>query len=124
MAQKGKTQLTIIFTAPPDLVAEGDRLFAAHADWMAKSHHQDGPLALLSYNIVKGPELANALDPSSAPTGNTSYVLDEVYESQAGLDDHWRMGAQEWSEFGALVAWAGKCKVTALHGSPVIQSLW
>ncbi len=124
MAQKGKTQLTIIFTAPPDLVSEGDRVFAAHADWMAKSHHKDGPLALLSYNVVKGPELANPLDPSSSSTGNTSYVLHEVYESQAGLDDHWRMGAQEWSEFGALVAWAGKCKVTALHGSPVIQSLW
>src|SRR5438105_87857 len=37
MAQKGKTQLTIIFTAPPDLVSEGDRLFASHADWMVKS---------------------------------------------------------------------------------------
>ena len=123
MAQKGKTQLTIIFTAPPDLVSEGDRLFASHADWMVKPHHRDGPLALLSYNIVKGPELSNALDPSSAPTGNTSYVLDEVYESQAGLDEHWRTSS-DWSEMGALVAWAGKCKVTTVHGSPVIHSLW
>ena len=124
MAQKGKTQLTIIFTATPDLVAEGDRIFTAHAEWMARSHHKDGKLALLSYNVVKGPELSNALDPSSAPTDNTSFVLDEVYETQAGLDDHWRMGSQEWSEFGAFVSWASKCKVTALHGSPVIQSLW
>jgi hypothetical protein len=123
MAQKGKTQLAIVFTAPPDLVSEGDRLFAAHAEWMAKSHHKDGPLALLSYNVGKGPELANPLDPSSSSTGNTSYVLHEVYESQAGLDEHWTMSSQ-WSEMGALLAWAGKCKVTTVHGSPVIQSLW
>ena len=43
---------------------------------------------------------------------------------QAGVDDHWRMGTQEWREFGACAAWATKCKVTALHGSPVVQSLW
>jgi hypothetical protein len=30
------------------------------------------------------------------------------------------MGTQEWSEFGAFATWASKCKVTALHGSPVI----
>ena len=124
MAHLGKTQLMILFTAPSHLVAEGDRLFATHAEWMARSHHKEGPLALLSYNVAKGPELANPLDPSSSPTGNTSYVLHELYESQAGLDDHWRRGPQEWSDFGALVAWAGGCKVTALHGSPVIQSLW
>ncbi len=124
MAQLGKSQVTITFTATPDLVAEGDRIFAAHAEWMARSHHRDGNLALLSYNVVKGPELSNALDPSSTPTGNTTYVLAEVYESQAGIDDHWRMGTQEWSEFGAFAAWANKCNVTALHGSPVVQSLW
>ena len=124
MAQTGKTQITIIMTASPDLVAEGDRIFAAHAEWMAQAHPKDGNLALLSYNVVKGPELSNALDPSSAPTGNTSFVLDEVYESQAGVDDHWRMGTTDWSEFGAFAAWASKCTVTALHGSPVVQSLW
>ena len=124
MAQLGKSQVTITFTATPDLVAEGDRIFAAHAEWMARSHHRDGNLALLSYNVVKGPELSNALDPSSTPTGNTTYVLAEVYESQAGIDDHWRMGTQEWSEFGDFAAWASKCNVTALHGSPVVQSLW
>ncbi len=124
MAQKGKIQITIVMTAPPDLVAEGDRIFASHAEWMAQAHSKDGELALLSYNVVKGPELSNALDPSSAPTGNTTYVLAEVYETQAGVDNHWRMGTTEWSEFGAFAAWAGKCQVTALHGSQVVQSLW
>ena len=124
MSHKGKTQVTMIFTATPDLVPEGDRLFSSHAAWMAKTHHREGELALLSYNVVKGPDLSNPLDPSSAPSGNTSFVLAEIYENPAGLDDHWKQGAATWEDFGAFVAWAGKVKVAVLHGSPVIQSLW
>jgi len=124
MAQNGKIAITMVITAPSALVAEGDRLFAAHAEWISRSHRRDGNMALLSYNIVKGPELSNALDPSSAPTGNTSYVIAEVFETQDGVADHWRMAVTEWSEFGAFAAWAGKCTVIALHGSPVVQSLW
>jgi hypothetical protein len=124
MSHQGKTQLTFIFTATPDLLAEGDRLFASHAQWMERSHRRDGELALLHYNVVKGPELSNPLDPSSAPTGNTCFVLDEVYESPAGLEDHWKQGAGNWEEFGAFVSWAGKVKLAVLHGSPVVYSLW
>jgi len=29
-----------------------------------------------------------------------------------------------WDGFALLQAWAPKCKVTALHGSDVVQSLW
>ena len=124
MSYKGKVQLTIIFTATPDLVVEGDRIFDSHAAWMARTHHRDGNKALLRYNIVKGPELANQLDPSSKPTGDTCYVLTEVYDSQAGVEDHWKQGAESWKDFPALGQWAGKCKVTAVHGAPIIHSLW
>ena len=123
MSHKGKTQITFIFTATPDQVAEGDRLFASHAAWMEKTHHRSGDLALLSYNVVKGPELSNPLDPSSKPTVNTCFVLTEVYENPAGLADHWQ-GAQGWQDFGAFVSWASSVKVAVLHGSPVIHSLW
>ena len=34
MSHKGNTQLTVIFTATPDLVEEGDRIFESHAQWM------------------------------------------------------------------------------------------
>jgi hypothetical protein len=124
MAHKGKVQLTLIFTCTPDLVAEGDRIFESHAPWMERTHHRSGELALLSYNIVKGPELSNPLDPGSAPTGNTCFVLSEVYESDAAVAEHWRLGATTWDQFPALGEWASKCRVTALHGSPVIHSLW
>lgn len=123
MSHKGKTQLTIIMTCGPEDVAEGDALFEAHAEWMERSHHRDGDLALLAYNVVKGPELSNPLDPTSEPTGNTSFVLTEVYESPAGVADHWEKG-MAWEGFSMLQSWAPKCKVTALHGSEVVQSLW
>ena len=124
MTQMGKTQVSFIITSPTDLVAEGDRIFASHAEWVSRSHHRDGDLALLSYNVVKGPELSNVLDPTSAPTGKISFSLTEVYETQAGLDDHWKTGVEGWTDFTAFVAWASKCDVSALHGSPVAQSLW
>jgi hypothetical protein len=124
MSHKGKTQITFIFTAKPDQVAEGDRLFTSHAAWMEKTHHRDGDLALLLYNVVKGSELSNSLDPSSAPTDNKCFVLTEVYQSPAGLADHWKQGSENWQDFKAFVAWASSVKVAVLHGSPVIQSLW
>ena len=123
MSQLGKTQITFIFTATPDQVAEVDRIFASHADWMEKTHHRDGELALLNYNVVKGPEIENPLDPSSGPTGNTNFVLTEVYENPQGLAEHWNT-AGTWADFDAFVAAAGDLKVTVLHGSPVVHSLW
>lgn len=122
MSHKGKTQLTIVFTAPPELVAEGDRIFASHAKWM-RTHSREGEKALLHYNLVKGPELSNPMDPSSDPTGNTSFVLTEVYETPAGVSDHWTR-TQTWEDFDAVVEWVGKVKVITVHGSPVLYSLW
>jgi len=124
MSHEGKTQLTVNLSVSSDLVAEGDRIFRSHAIWMEKTHHRDGDLALLLYNVVKGAELSNPLDPASEPTGNTTFVLTEVYESPAGLEDHWTQAADNWEDFGAFMEWAGKVKVTTLHGSPVIHSLW
>ncbi len=123
MSQVGKTQITFVFTVSPDQVAEGDRIFASHAKFMNDTHHRDGELALLNYNVVKGKELSNPLDPSSEPTENTKFVFFEVYENPAGLQDHWGM-APDWPDFGAFVDWAQKVKVDVLHGSPVVHSLW
>lgn len=124
MSHAGNTQVTFIFTARPEQVEEGDRLFASHAAFMEKTHYREGELALLRYNVVKGPELSNSLDPGSAPTDNTCFVLTEVYENPAGLDDHWKQGAESWQDFQAFVTWASDVDTTVLHGSPVIHSLW
>ena len=64
--------LTLVFTVSTDQVAEGDRLFESHEKWMETSHPRSRELALLFYNVSKGAELSNPLDPRSEATGNTS----------------------------------------------------
>ena len=124
MAHYGKIQLTFIITAPPDQVDEGDRIFRSHAPWMKATHHRDGEKALLSYNVSKAPELSNPMDPNSPPTGNTCFVLSEIYETQAGVADHFQQAMKSWKDFPALGKWIEKCKVTAVPAAPIINSLW
>jgi hypothetical protein len=124
MSHKDKIQLTFVIVAPPDQVLEGDRLFRSHAPWMEATHHRNGDKALLSYNVCKAPELSNPMDPNSAPTGNTCFILSEVYETAAGVADHFQMSESSWRDFPALVKWMEKCVVTGLPAAPIINSLW
>ena len=89
MSNKGKTQLILIFAAPPDQVAEGDRIFGSHGPWMEAKHHRTGDKALLSYNLSKAPELSNPLD-------------SKIYETSAGVVDHFEK-TQSWQDFPATL---------------------
>ena len=124
MANRGKTQLAVSFVATPDKVSEVDRLIASHAAFMAQTHQREGDKALLSYEFSKGPELANPLDPGSEPTGNTRYVLSEIYESPAGIADHWQKAQASWSDFPAFVQMVASCNPQSLHAGEVTASLW
>lgn len=124
MANHGKTQLTFIIVAPPDQIEEGDRIFKSHAPWMEATHHRDGNKALLTYDVSKAAELSNPLDPNSAPTGNTCYILSEIYESEAGVADHFEKAMSGWQDFPAFVKWMEKCKVTIVPAATIFNSLW
>jgi hypothetical protein len=124
MSQKGKIQFLIVITASPENVAEGDRIFRSHAEWMQRTHHRDGDKALLRYNLSKAPEMENPMDPDTKPTGNTNFVLAEVYEKPAGLKDHWEQAQSNWSEWKALNEWLPKCKVNMVNGAEIVHSLW
>jgi hypothetical protein len=124
MANKDKTQLIITWVVSPDQVSEMDRLAESHGSFMSKSHDREGSNALLSYDLSKGPELENPLDPSSNSTGNTRYVLSEVYDSPAGIENHWRVSQESWSDFGAMVEMVGSCNPQTLHSGAIVQSLW
>jgi hypothetical protein len=124
VSHKGKIQLMFIFVAPPDQEAEGDRIFRSHGPWMEATHPRKGNKALLSYNLSKAPELSNPVDANSAPTGNTCFVLSEIYETDAGVADHFQMSQSSCQDFPALLKWAEKCKVTGLPVVPIINSLW
>ena len=124
MTYHDKIQLTIIIVAPPDQVEEGDRIFRSHALWMEATHHRTGAKALLSYNVSKGPELSNPMDLTSAPTGNTYFVLTEIYETEAGVADHFQQTTASWKDFPAIGQWMENCKVTFVPAAPIINSLW
>ena len=102
MKYHDKTQLTLIIIAPPDQVAEGDRIFKSHGSWMESTHYRSGEKALLSYNVSKGPELSNPMDVNSAPTDNTCFILSEIYESKAGVLDHFKQGNENWGDVHAF----------------------
>ena len=123
MSHLGKSHLVIMFTVRPEDVAEGDRLFASHGEFMEGSP-RDGDVALLEYSVSKGPELSNPMDPSSEPTGNTTYVVDEYYESPAGIAQHWADTSARWSEMTtAAPAWFAKATITTLHDGTAIQAI-
>jgi hypothetical protein len=124
MTYHDKIQLTLIIIAPPDQAEEGDRLFRSHGSWMEATHHRSGPKALLSYNVSKGPELSNPMDLNSAPTGNTCFVLTEIYESIAGVADHFEQTNESWGDLPAMRNWMEKCKVTFPSAASIFNSLW
>ena len=124
MAYIGKTQLVYVIVAPPDQVAEGDRIFGSHNPWMKSTHHREGDKTLHTYNVSKGPELSNPFDPNSKPTGNTVFVLSEIYETDAGVKDHFAQAASGWKDFPGLVDWLGKCKVLGTPAARIFNSLW
>ncbi|MDX1479965.1 MAG: hypothetical protein R3301_19790 [Saprospiraceae bacterium] len=124
MSQKGCTQFTVVFTVAPEHVAEGDRIFQSHANWMARTHHRDGEKQLLRYNLSKAPQMVNPMDPGQGTTDNTCYVLSEVYANPAGLQDHWEQAQANWEDFGALNDWLGKVDSLMVNGSTIVHSLW
>jgi hypothetical protein len=73
-------------------------------------------MALLDYTVSKGPELSNPMDPNSEPTGNTIFVVDEYYESPAGIAGHWQDTTENWPEMSsAAPAWFAKATIVTLH---------
>jgi hypothetical protein len=124
MKYHDKIQVGAIFIAPPDQAAEGDRLWKSHGAWMESTHYRDGTKALLSYNVSKAPELSDPMDINSAPTGNMCFVLTEIYESKAGVVDHWEQTRGSWEDFPAALKWMEKCKVTFVSAASIFNSLW
>ena len=109
----GKAQFSFTIVTPAELEVEGDRVFKLHAEWMVKTHHREGDKALLQYNVSK----------SSDSNGNIIFVLTEVYETAAGIEDH-RKQAHEAEFFGDFRKWLNQCQVIGGEDEVVIYSLW
>ena len=124
MKYDGKIHLNYAIIVAADQEAEGDRIFSSHIKWMESSHHREGEKALLQYIVSKAPELTNPMDTASEPTGNIIFILDEVYETAAGVQDHFEMAQSSWDDFPALAEWIGKNKIVGFPVGKIFNSLW
>ena len=114
MDYRGKSQYFLALKAPADLEAEGDALFAQHAEWLAETHPREGELALLQYTFSKRVN----------DDGSVFYLLYELYESPQGLVEHGRR-AQEDGIVGPFYEFVDKCEAIGGQGpATVIHSLW
>ena len=118
----GKTRLTFTFVVPAKSVALADKVFACHATWMDQTHHHTGPKALLSYDVAKMPELTDPTGLKSKPTGKTIYVLNEVYETVAGVEDHFER-TPKWNCYDQFVELVNVSKVTKVSTGNIFNSL-
>tara|TARA_Y100001968_G_C19225374_1_gene651801 strand:- start:153 stop:512 length:360 start_codon:yes stop_codon:yes gene_type:complete len=97
---KDKVQLTRMWVVKPAGVEKFGKNLEDHANWMKETHHKEGEKALLVYNLSTGPEIVE-----EEPTGNTIFVLTEVYQTEKGIDDHFAQAGEtlkmthEWDEF-------------------------
>ena len=113
MNYKGKAQLTIVIDSPAELEAEGDRILDMHEAWIRRTHYREGDKALLQYDIAK----------SRSENGNVIFVMTEVYETTAGIDDHIAQ-AQDDEHHDLLLKWWERCNVTFVRDGEIIHSLW
>ena len=124
MAKMNEIRFTVTSICPAEQAPEGDRLYGSHIDWMKATHHREGPKALLSYDVSKTPELSDPFVLDSKPTGNVIFVLTEVYETDAGVVNHFDLSKATWKDFQAWNDFAAKCKTTKVGAAKIFNSLW
>ncbi len=124
MAKQNEVRFMVSSICPADQVAEGDRIYRSHIDWMKGTHHHEGPKALISYDVSKSVELSDPFDLTSKPTGNTVFLLTEVYGNEAGVVDHFERAQASWTDFPAWKAWTAKCETTKVGAAKVFNTLW
>ena len=47
MAKNNEVRFMVSSICPADQVAEGDRIYRSHIDWMKETHHHEGSKALI-----------------------------------------------------------------------------
>jgi len=112
----GKAQFFLALKCAAEHEAEGDRVFARHAEWMERTHPKEGDTALLQYTVSK------RLDGE----GNVLFLLAEVYETSAGVENHSRLAHEDEkdSDVIGLMALVNKCETIGFGASDVVHSLW
>ncbi len=56
-------------------------------------------------------------------SGAKGFVLSEIYETGAGVLDHFKQGGENWEDVQPFVNWLGN-KVTLVPAASIFNSLW
>tara|TARA_A100001015_G_scaffold190671_1_gene212450 strand:+ start:188 stop:697 length:510 start_codon:yes stop_codon:yes gene_type:complete len=89
---EGKIQLTRIWVYEAEHAHKMEENIAAHTKWMQETHYREGDKALRVLNWSSAPEMKDEVE-----TGNITFVLTEVYETMAGVDDHFQQAQNSLS---------------------------
>jgi hypothetical protein len=74
MSHRGKSHVVIMFTVGPDDVAEGDRIFASHGEWMP-GHPREGwppPATLGRHRLTNHPIFGSCVADTNSSVGSPS----------------------------------------------------
>ena len=117
---QNKKQLQFIWIFKPELLDVAKRVAEDHVKWMNETHTKEGEKALIVLNWSIGPEFKEG-----AETGNIALILTEIYENQAGIDNHFMLAQNNGSYFrDDLDDFAKNCEQrVTIHSSDVIQSI-
>ena len=82
----GSVGFHIAFKVPNDSIQRMEVFLKTHQKFMRETHHVKGEVEplVLTYAVLKAPELNNPLDPNSGETGNTLYGITEIYNGPEG----------------------------------------
>ena len=118
---QNKKQLQYLWIFKPELIEIANRIAEDHTKWMNETHTKEGDKALLMLNWSIGPEFKDG-----NKTGNMSLILTEVYESQAGIDNHFDQAQKNAATFrDDLSDFENNCEnLVKINSSDIIHSMW
>jgi hypothetical protein len=123
MSGVGKTDIVVMWTVGPEDVAEGDRIFASHVEWMQGTPAGRGGGAAVLHDL-QGTRAGEPAGPELDSDGNTIFVLTEIYASPAGVPEHWKQAVESWQDLPAFMEWSTEGKIGTLHSGTIVQALW
>ena len=132
----GKITVTLVFIAPEEAADLLRGFFDDHKGFMVDKSKKEGVLKLVHYYVSEGPEYGKRsppdfkeLDPFffgeyPEKTGRILFVLNEVYESYAGLEHHYiETGLPAWDVMKTLMK-DNDIEFYNFSHIPIRQSLW
>ena len=118
---QNKKQLQFIWIFKPELTDVAKRVAEDHVKWMNATHTKEGEKALIVLNWSIGPEFKEG-----AETGNIALILTEIYENQAGIDNHFEQAQNNGATFRDNFSdFESKCEnLVKINSSDIIHSMW